>query len=163
MEDIIIVVWVAMIIIGSLINAANKRRAQESADEEQLPTPEEIREILQPAQPSVQPQTATKRPAKPAYETLEGHSIESESLEQINPRDFAKRTNFKHAKGKAMPVRTPNKAQRANTITQLHTAKMQRPNPAIKGEEAHELTRDFDLERAVVYSEILKPKFQEYE
>lgn len=159
MEDIIIVVWVAMIIIGSLINAANKRRAQESADEEQLPTPEEIREILQPAQPSVQPQTATKRPAKPAYETLEGRSIESESLEQINPRDFAKRTNFKHAKGKAMPVRTPNKAQRATP----HTATPQRPNPAIKGEEAHELTRDFDLERAVVYSEILKPKFQEYE
>lgn len=163
MEDIIIVVWVAMIIIGSLINAANKRRAQESADEEQLPTPEEIREILQPAQPSVQPQTATKRPAKPAYETLEGHSIESESLEQINPRDFAKRTNFKHAKGNATPVRTPNKAQRANTVTRPNIATPQRPNPAIKGEEAHELTRDFDLERAVVYSEILKPKFQEYE
>lgn len=30
-------------------------------------------------------------------------------------------------------------------------------------EEVHELLRDFDLERAVVYSEIMEPKFKSYE
>ena len=161
MEDIIIVVWVAMIIIGSLINAANKRRAKEQTAEEQLPTPEEIREILQREQRPMRPKATAQRPTTPAYETLEGQSIESESLERVEP--YAPNAARTRKKSKSAPgtATTKRTAQRATAPAQSRPATQ--PTASQQGMEGQDLARDFDLERAVVYSEILRPKYQDYE
>ncbi len=158
MEDIIIVVWVAMIIIGSLINAANKRRAKEQTAEEQLPTPEEIREILQREQRPMRPNTA---PQHPAYETLEGQSIESESLDRVEPYAPNVARTRKRQKSAPSTATTKRTAQRATAPAQSRPATQ--PAASQQGTEREDLTCDFDLERAVVYSEILRPKYQDYE
>ena len=144
MEDIIIVVWVAMIVLGSIINAANKRRQKEVESE-----PEE--EPAQPARPIIirvpAPRTATPH--------SEAQSLEGESLETIAPEGSYK------AAFKPKAVHRPTKAPQV----QHKPVKTEKPTPSVAPhqEEKHELARDFDLERAVVYSEILKPKYQEYE
>lgn len=138
MEDIIIVVWVAMIVLGSIINAANKRRQKEVESE-----PEE--EPVQPTRPIV-----IRMPAP----RTEAQSLEGESLETIAPEGSYK-ASFK-PKAPHRPTQTPQTQYKPikNTKTDKQITPM---------EEKHELARDFDLERAVVYSEILKPKYQEYE
>ena len=69
MEDIIIVVWIAMIVLGSIINAANKRRQKGEPSE-----PEE--EPAQPARPIVirVPAPRTEKPYGEA-QSLEGETI----------------------------------------------------------------------------------------
>ena len=138
MEDIIIVVWVAMIVLGSIINAANKRRQKEVESE-----PEE--EPAQSARPIV-----IRMPAP----RTEAQSLEGESLETIAPEGSHKAT-FK-PKAPRRPTKAPQTQRKP--IGKTKTDKQITPM-----EEKHELARDFDLERAVVYSEILKPKYQEYE
>ena len=144
MEDIIIVVWVAMIVLGSIVNAANKRRQKGEQSE-----PEE--EPVQPTRPIVI-RVPAPRATKPYSEA---QSLEGESLETIAPEGSYKAT-FK-PKAMRRPTKTPQ--------VQHKPAKTDKPTPsaAPHQEEKHELARDFDLERAVVYSEILKPKYQEYE
>ena len=143
MEDIIIVVWVAMIVLGSIVNAANKRRQKEVESE-----PEE--EPAQPARPIVI-RVPAPRATKPYSEA---QSLEGESLETIAPEGSYK-ASFK-PKAPHRPTKTPQ--------TQYKPSKNAKTDKQITlVEEKHELARDFDLERAVVYSEILKPKYQEYE
>lgn len=143
MEDIIIVVWVAMIVLGSIVNAANKRRQKEVESE-----PEE--EPAQPARPIVI-RVPAPRATKPYSEA---QSLEGESLETIAPEGSYK-ASFK-PKAPHRPTQTPQ--------TQYKPIKNAKTDKQITPvEEKHELARDFDLERAVVYSEILKPKYQEYE
>ena len=143
MEDIIIVVWVAMIVLGSIINAANKRRQKEVESE-----PEE--EPVQPTRPIII-RVPAPRATKPYSEA---QSLEGESLETIAPEG-----SYKAAFRPKAPHRPTKPPQ-----TQYKPIKNAKTDKQITPmEEKHELARDFDLERAVVYSEILKPKYQEYE
>lgn len=143
MEDIIIVVWVAMIVLGSIINAANKRRQKEVESE-----PEE--EPAQPARPIIirvpAPRTATPH--------TEAQSLEGESLETIAPEGSHKA---------AFRPKAPHRPTKAAQTQRKPIGKTKTDKQITPMEEKHELARDFDLERAVVYSEILKPKYQEYE
>ena len=143
MEDIIIVVWVAMIVLGSIINAVNKRRQQGEQSE-----PEE--EPAQHARPIII-RVPAPRTTKPYSEA---QSLEGESLETIAPEGSYK-ASFK-PKAVHRPTKTPQTQYKP-----IKNAKTDKPITPV--EEKHELARDFDLERAVVYSEILKPKYQEYE
>ena len=143
MEDIIIIVWVAMIVLGSIINAVNKRRQQGEQSE-----PEE--EPAQPARPIII-RVPAPRATKPYSEA---QSLEGESLETIAPEGSHK-ASFK-PKAPHRPTKTPQTQYKP--IKNAKTDKQITPM-----EEKHELARDFDLERAVIYSEILKPKYQEYE
>lgn len=146
MEDIIIVVWIAMIVLGSIINAANKRRQKGEPSE-----PEE--EPAQPARPIVirVPAPRTEKPYG------EAQSLEGESLETIAPEG-----SFKAIFKPKAPQRPKAATPQHKTVSKAKTEKLT-PTVTAHREEKHELARDFDLERAVVYSEILKPKYQEYE
>lgn len=147
MEDIITIIWVAIALLGAVINAIYKRTPKDTEDEEaQEPTAE------LPQRPVV-----IRVPA-PAPAT-EARSIESESLESLESLETDwQRKPIKRPTKQFKPKHTPK-----NHPTQQLTKLQPKVKTELKQEETHELTRDFDLERAVVYSEILKPKYQEYE
>lgn len=147
MEDIITIIWVVIALLGAVINAIYKRTPKDTEDEEaQEPTAE------LPQRPVV-----IRVPA-PAPAT-EARSIESESLESLESLETDwQRKPLKRPTKQFKPKHTP-KNHTTQPLTRLQPKTKVEPQP----EETHELMRDFDLERAVVYSEILKPKYQEYE
>ncbi len=144
MEDIITIIWVVLIILGAITNAIHKRTTKETEEEAQEPT----------AEPSQRP-VVIRVPA-PAPEA---RSIESESLEKLESLETNwQRKPFKRP-AKPFKATQARKKQATQPLTRLQPKTKVEPQP----EETHELMRDFDLERAVVYSEILKPKYREYE
>ena len=148
MEDIIIVVWVALIIFGSIINAVNKRRqnAMQEVDEE-------LETIMPPV-------IVRKSNPSPKIESLEGESLETIEPEITfapKPRKRTMRNQTPEAVAKRTEQFKPaNKAQKPQTNFNEQAA-------AAKQKEQSQPARDFDLEQAVIYSEILKPKYQDYE
>lgn len=143
MEDIITIIWVVLIILGAITNAIHKRTTKET-EEAQEPT----------AEPSQRP-VVIRVPA-PAPEA---RSIESESLESLESLETNwQRKPFKRP-SKPFKATQARKKQATQPLTRLQPKTKVEPQQ----EETHELMRDFDLERAVVYSEILKPKYREYE
>lgn len=147
MEDVITIIWVAIIVLGGIINTIYKRTPKDTEEEEaQEPT------AGLPQRPVV-----IRVPA-PAPVT-EARSIESESLESLESLE---------TEWQRKPVTRPTKQFKPKRTQKNHaTQPLTKLQPKVKAEptqeEKHELMRDFDLERAVVYSEILKPKYQEYE
>ena len=144
MEDIITIIWVVLIILGAITNAIHKRTKKETEEEAQEPT----------AEPSQRP-VVIRVPA-PAPEA---RSIESESLESLESLETNwQRKPFKRP-SKPFKATQARKKQATQPLTRLQPKTKVEPQQ----EETHELMRDFYLERAVVYSEILKPKYREYE
>ncbi len=145
MEDIITIIWVVLIILGAITNAIHKRTTKET-EEAQEPTAE-------PPQRPVVIRVPAPAPAP------EARSIESESLESLESLETNwQRKPFKRP-SKPFKATQARKKQATQPLTRLQPKTKVEPQQ----EETHELMRDFDLERAVVYSEILKPKYQEYE
>lgn len=150
MEDIIIVVWVALIIFGSIINAVNKRRqkAMQEVDEES--------ETIMP------PVIVHKSITSPTFESLEG-----ESLETIEPEITFTPKPCKGTPRHQAPDMPNKRAEQATKTNKAQKSTLQPNNHAqahaTKQSEQSQLARDFDLEQAVIYSEILKPKYQDYE
>lgn len=164
MEDIIIVIWVAMIILGSVINSVNKRRQKQIEPEGEA---DEARDL--PQRPVI-----IRVPAP--VSSKEARSIESESLESLEPETRWPPTHTpRQAKEQIRARQAKNPAKHTPKQT-AHPAKTHaKPQPTLrtkpseiakggeKGAERGEMARTFDLEQAVIYSEILKPKYQEYE
>lgn len=163
MEDIIIVIWVAMIILGSVINSVNKRRQKQIDPEGEA---DEARDL--PQRPVI-----IRVPAP--VSSKEARSIESESLESLEPETRWPPTHTATSK-RTNPCPTGQKSRQAHPQQTAHPAKTHaKPQPTLrtkpseiakggeKGAERGEMARTFDLEQAVIYSEILKPKYQEYE
>lgn len=145
MEDIITIIWVVLIILGAITNAIHKRTTKETK-EAQEPT----------AEPSQRPVVIRVPAPAPAPEA---RSIESESLESLESLETNwQRKPFKRPT-KPFKATQARKKQATQPLTRLQPKSKVEPQQ----EETHELMRNFDLERAVVYSEILKPKYQEYE
>lgn len=151
MEDIIIVIWVAMIILGSVINSVNKRRQKQIESEGEADEAQDL-----PQRPVI-----IRVPAPVSSE--EARSIESESLESLEPETRWQQTktlqqkNISHPQQHQKPIKHARPAK-----STIKTGIKNSTNTSGKNIQ-HPLTEDFDLERAVIYSEILKPKYQEYE
>lgn len=164
MEDYIWIIWIVIAIGGSIMNARAKRsETSETTDEKSSTEPIPRMRPIAEGQP-VRPVRSIPAPQK---EFVEAQSLETlEGLEtipgiqnpqftptlrdkrQIQSKHTAQRGSFKPAiKATQQPIQTQAKSSISKSSE----------------DGAHPLVSDFDLERAVVYSEILKPKYQEYE
>lgn len=164
MEDYIWIIWIVIAIGGSIMNARAKRsetsETSETTDEKSSTEPIPRMRPIAEGQP-VRPVRSIPAPQK---EFVEAQSLETlEGLEtipgiqnpqftptlrdkrQIQSKHTAQQSNYK--KANRLPIQTQAKSSISKSSE----------------DGAHPLVSDFDLERAVVYSEILKPKYQEYE
>lgn len=157
--------WTFLVIIGVVAIkffgelATDKGASQPTAptDEEKSDIEKRIQEILgeveqkrvvptqptapQPSMPAPQPAMHPARPktkAQPAYT----------SLEQITPEISLNSHRFTQS-ATSRSTATPKKVQTA-------------PTEATDKSELDAMIDDFSIEKAVIYSEILEPKFKEY-
>ena len=96
---------------------------------------------------------------------MEAEAMSRDSLEVITDEEeafYASQQPHKAAQpiAPAKPAKKAAKSPQKPAIEAKTVGKEQNAQPK---EEVHELLRDFDLERAVVYSEIMEPKFKSYE
>ena len=160
--------WIFFLFMGIVALVKRKEMAsQEDTTPKNIPTgaPTEdekqeierrIREILgepqpqkrvvtaQPAKRVAPAQSAPPRPARPKVKVQSTHT----SLEQITPEI----SMSSHRLTQPTPSRntaTPKKAQTA-------------PTEVTDKSELDAMIDDFSIEKAVIYSEILEPKFKEY-
>ena len=95
---------------------------------------------------------------------MEAEAMSRDSLEVITDEEeafYASQQPHKAARP-AAPAKPAKKAAKSpqKPAVEGETVNKEKSQPK---EEVHELLRDFDLERAVVYSEIMEPKFKSYE
>lgn len=95
---------------------------------------------------------------------MEAEAMSRDSLEVITDEEeafYASQQPHKAARPTA-PAKPAKKAIKSpqKPAIEAKTVGKEKTQPK---EEVHELLRDFDLERAVVYSEIMEPKFKSYE
>lgn len=154
-------IWIFVVIIGAVISIAQKNQQKqknaESGEEPSLDPQAELerrmREIfgeskrVEPVaenKPTPAPAQPTNTPNKPAYTQLKTTSAQSQ----------AKSAN-----------RHTNSTMRKAASELANTAKMQ--DPIKRGEitskksDIDEIIEDFTMEKALIYSEVIRPKFEE--
>lgn len=161
MEDYIWIIWIVIAIGGSIMNARAKRsETSETTDEESSTEPIPRMRPIAEEQP-VRPVRSIPAPQK---EFVEAQSLETlEGLETIPNTQVSKTAQIIRNKRQTLPKHATQQSnyKKANRLPIQTQAKSSISKSSEDG--AHPLVSDFDLERAVVYSEILKPKYQEYE
>lgn len=161
MEDYIWIIWIVIAIGGSIMNARAKRsETSETTDEESSTEPIPRMRPIAEGQP-VRPVRSIPAPQK---EFVEAQSLETlEGLETIPNTQVPKTAQIIRNKRQTLPKHATQQSnyKKANRLPIQTQAKSSISESSEDG--AHPLVSDFDLERAVVYSEILKPKYQEYE
>ncbi len=156
MEDFSTIIWIAVAIIFSALSSIkrkNQRSTAENAPEKSdLPESWPLFEVLQQATESP-PQK--KSDSEQITSSLEDTSApEAVSLETIEPEIPQGYTT-----SATEPSPIANNRQKARKERQIKPqTDATGSNPS--NEDASEIT-DFDLKKAVIYSEILKPKFEE--
>ena len=143
--------FIAIVGIASIIKIF-RAAAQNKENNTSAPTPQEreeierrIREIL--GQPSVQTTpaqtTTTSKPSKSRVVTPQSQAKPKSSVTYKANTTTSKTDSFK--------AEQPQQAVNTSTT-----------NPSPAKSEIEGIMEDFSLERAVIYSEILEPKFKEY-
>lgn len=144
--------FIAIVGIASIIKLF-KAAAQKEGETTNAPTPQEredierrIREIL--GQPSVQTAPAqTTTPTKPSKSR-----VVTPQSNQAKPKS---RVTYK-------ATTTTSKTDSFKAEQPQQAANPPATNPSPAKSEIEGIMEDFSLERAVIYSEILEPKFKEY-
>lgn len=161
MEDYIWIIWIVIAIGGSIMNARAKHsKADETADKESSTEPIPRMRPIAEGQP-IRPVRSIPAPQK---EFVEAQSLETlEGLETIPNTQVSKTAQIIRNKRQTLPKHATQQSnyKKANRLPIQTQAKSSISKSSEDG--AHPLVSDFNLERAVVYSEILKPKYQEYE
>ena len=183
MEDILYYIGLGLIITISLARKAGKNSPKKGAGrvDSGNPTPipgfppinnvpEELKKFPQPE--FSEPVVTKPQPQAPEYhyeevqslETITDEAPEAQSLETIFDEVREAQYTYVSAKNKAK-----NKAK-AKCKTSKSSDAINAPKSAQKpaktdnkpqSEEQNEVLKDFDLRDAVIYSEILRPKFEE--
>ena len=183
MEDILYYIGLGLIITISLARKAGKNSPKKGAGRvdsgNPIPIPgfppinnvsEELKKFPQPE--FSEPVVTKPQPQAPEYhyeeaqslETITDEAPEAQSLETIFDEVREAQYTYVSAKSKAM-----NKAKAKNKTSKSSDA-INAPKSAQKpaktdnkpqSEEQNEVLKDFDLRDAVIYSEILRPKFEE--
>ena len=183
MEDILYYIGLGLIITISLARKAGKNSPKKGAErvDSGNPTPipgfppinnmpEELKKFPQPE--FSEPVVTKPQPQAPEYhyeeaqslETITDEAPETQSLETIFDEVREAQYTYVSAKSKAK-----NKAK-AKSKTSKSSDAINAPKSAQKpaktdnkpqSEEQNEVLKDFDLRDAVIYSEILRPKFKE--
>lgn len=180
-------IWIILLIVGAVISLTQKntkRRPQTDSDEEQP------RDVLQkhleeifgrgaehPAAPRPSAMPMPQPPVrKPSAETADTAPAARPKTQDTAPRQQTAEPK-KHIRSTA-ETSARDTSHRNQAMAQATRRQQQQKPPAIEQQQlrkgsaqtpAHhsdnELERiieEFDMERAVIYSEILKPKYEEY-
>ena len=181
-------IWIILLIVGAVISLTQKntkRRPQTDSDEE-----EQSRDVLQkhleeifgrgeehPAAPRPTAMPMPQPPVrKPSAETADTAPAARPKTQDTAPRQQTAEPK-KHIRSTA-ETSARDTSHRNQAMAQATRRQQQQKPPAIEQQQlrkgsaqtpAHhsdnELERiieEFDMERAVIYSEILKPKYEEY-
>lgn len=138
--------WIFIVIFGIVVSIgqkASKQQAPKDNDEEPTLTPEQedierrIRELLEgkkPSQPStLQPSHSTPAEHRPATSTQKSSTATQKTTAKATAKQAASNTNID-------PIKQNE----------------------IKKGEIGQIVKDFTIEKAVIYSEIMKPKYEDY-
>lgn len=141
-------IWIFIVIIGAVISIAQKNHKKPMAESENAPHPNpqeewerQLREIL-----GEKPQTPAA--PKPASQPIE-NSV-APKFKQPMPTQ-SKRVAMPSPKNKATSQQ-PTNANKDNKT----------PNKSDNDINIEKIIDDFSMEKAVIYAEILKPKYEEY-
>lgn len=151
MEDLLYYIGLGLIITFSLIRKAGKATARKGSKPANTPTTTPI-----PGFPPFEPMINSEHTPidRPAPKITEEQESEAQSLETIFDEEEVYTQNRGYEDGRT----TTNNIAEQTIATPKTPAKPQ--NRAEKAENS-EILEDFDLRDAVIYSEILKPKFEE--
>lgn len=163
------VLWMIILIAGAIMSVSQKdqkKRSGTASDNEDTPAPDRreewnrrMRDILfgdLPTAPPVPtaphyPQHVGKQGIDPAHPLARAAKRESAATEKVTAERVAAAPKPQKHKNTAKTVGS-DKAQ----------ARPAEPKAAVGNTDYGRMIDEFDLERAVIYSEILKPKFEEY-
>ena len=149
-------------IIVSISQKASRNTTPEGEEGEAVPTPEQedierrIREILEGKTTSTQKTTPTPTPsARPTPTAMATHTLKQTtphaSRQEISPR---KATTTK-AKTSTAKSTTKTSSTGKHTTDPIKQGDIQRG-------EIGRIIDDFSIEKATIYAEIMKPKYEEY-
>ena len=144
--------WIFIVIIGAVISLAQKNQKKTIMESDNAPQPNpredwerQLREILSEGKPQPTAQ------AKPANKPIK--RIHTPEYRQSAPMQ-SKRVVTPSPKSKAA-IQQPINAKMENNTPKTQT----KPEGEINIER---IIDDFSMEKAVIYAEILKPKYEEY-
>ena len=141
-------IWIFIVIIGAVISIAQKNHKKPMAESENAPHPNpqeewerQLREILgeKPQMPAA---------PKPASQPIENSA--APEYKQPMPTQ-SKRVAMPSPKNKATSQQ-PTNANKGNKT----------PSKSENDLNIEKIIDDFSMEKAVIYAEILKPKYEEY-
>lgn len=183
MEDILYYIGLGVIITISLARKIGKNRPKKGAERagHGLPTPmagfppinnvpDELKKFPQPE--FSKPVVTKPQPQAPEYHYEEAQSLETitneapdaQSLETIFEEVREAQYTYVSAKSKAKnKAKAKNKTSKSTdaNIAPKSAQKPAKTDNKPQSEEQNEVLKDFDLRDAVIYSEILRPKFEE--
>lgn len=163
------VLWMIILIAGAIMSVSQKnqkKRPGTASDNEDTPAPDRreewnrrMRDILfgdSPTAPPVPtaphyPQPVGKQGIDPAHPLARAAKRESAATERVAAERVA-----------AAPKSQKHKAAAKTVGSDKAQARPAEPKAAVGNTDYGRMIDEFDLERAVIYSEILKPKFEEY-
>lgn len=160
MEDYAPILWVLLTVAAMVYSGVTKARKQTAKADKQPP-----KHFGDEAWPSIEPEThqpeaervepfAPYTPFTP--ETL--YTPEAQSLEEIPEQEYVPEFTVQKAAGSSSLSRNTavDRLQSAPAAGEIGSDSLADETPEGCDKE---LTEEFDLRRAVIYSEILKPKF----
>lgn len=164
--------WVMLLIFGAIVSLGQKSQKGKKADEVEDPDPNEewerrLREILQQDQPTSQteaPETTTPRtsPQQPQTISPQPRKVATQ------PRSSASQPRSVTPQPRTVSMQQNKSASTYyGSVQQAHTmAPPSQPKGALstaeQGGDFDQMIDDFTIEKAVIYAEILKPKYKEY-
>ena len=152
-------IWILIVIIGAVISIAqkNQKRPKTESDNAPQPNPQEewerqLREILGEGRPK-----ATTQANKPT---------ESSAMPEYKPRPARTSRESGRAATPSQQVLHKRTTTANNSTTQSQYIKENKLQETPKKQEGdnniERIIDDFSMEKAVIYAEILKPKYEEY-
>ena len=164
--------WIFIVIIGAVISLAQKgqKQAPAESDDTTQPNPQQewerrIREIMNEQKGSAHPQDrkATTPAQRPQTSHLPRPTV-TPTPKAVCPNNSGERV--------ATLATTPKtrayapKQESFNTPTNNHKPTTSEPKKRLdakeEGSNIDAILDDFSMEKAVIYAEILKPKYEEY-
>ena len=162
------VLWMIILIAGAIMSVSQKdqkKRHGTASDNEDTPAPDRreewnrrMRDIFGdlPTAPPVPtaphyPQPVGKQGIDPAHPLARAAKRESAATEKVTAERVA-----------AAPKPQKHKTAAKTVGSDKAQACPAEPKAAVGNTDYGRMIDEFDLERAVIYSEILKPKFEEY-
>lgn len=156
--------WLYIIIFGAIISFVQRSSKQNTSKEEnepQMPTEEDIerqlRELL--GDNTTRPKQGREHPVAPSVRPIATTATDIEQRSEsiyTHPKPSVSKTTI-HSTPKVQKTASTCNTKSATTKSQAKVAPQEEPTSNIEA-----VLEDFTMEKAVIYAEILKPKYEEY-